>query len=504
MSSSNQRKKQKMRLVRLRIQYMLLALSIFTPLLFFLALGVDAWLEYDDRWLILLCLTLFSAASGLAYKYIFSSKRSAKVDITEEFEPSNKKSWGPQEEKIWQDSMVEAIRRIGLAPDIMDVLQRHPLAMADFVANKYSGRSKLEINPLEALVLVEEVSRRYRLLLQERFPFIEEITLQRAEQFYQVYNSDVVQSLKKYSPWVLNAYQALTNPAGKVFETVFGDIKGELLDQTVANLQLKLKQLFLFECVEVLMDLYSGRFLISNDSLEPSSELKQDKATLAEVLEPLRVVVIGQVSSGKSTLVNRLCGAIVAEVDILPTTDKRMVYEINLPSSVEIRLCDLPGIDNNIINTDQLFNEVLNSDLVIWCLKATQSAKSLDQQLSQRLDVYFADPKNVSLKPPKKLGVITHADLLVKYAIKNGLKPCEVLNNASEFNSKIVSVDVIESFSQDDEAAFTKIQSLIEIFLDESLQVQLNRRRKASSNPKFSKQIERLVKGSTEIAGLFK
>lgn len=502
MSNSQERKNQKFRLIRLRVRYLFLALSIFTPLAFFLALGVDAWLAFDDRWLILLGLTLFSAASGLFYKYLFRTKRSAKVDISEEFEPSNKKAWGPQEEVIWQDAKAEAIRRIDLAPDLMDVLQRHPLAMADFIADKYNGRSKLEINPLEALILVEEVSRRYRLLLQERFPYIEEITLKRADQMYRVYNSDTFQSLKKYSPWVLHAYQALTNPAGKAIETVFGDVKGELLEQSINTLQLKLKQLFLFECIEVLMDLYSGRFLISNDSLGHSAELTQDEDTLGEALEPLRIVVIGQVSSGKSTLVNRLCGEIVAEADMLPTTDKRTVYEISLPSGVEIRLCDLPGIDNNTKITEQLFNEVVTSDLVIWCLKATQSAKSLDHQLSQRLDAYFADPKNVSVKPPKKLGVVTHADLLEKYAAENGLQPGEVINQASEFNSNLVSVDAIEALSQDDDAALTRIQSLIEIYLEESLQVQLNRRRKAAKQT-LSAQIKRLLRATNVLAGLF-
>ena len=492
------------RLARFRIRFLLWALSIFTPLVFFIALGFNAWLVFDDKWLILLSLTLFSAASGLAYKYLSRPKRPPKVDITNEFEPPNKEAWGPQEEKIWQDSKREVIRRIESAPSVTDVLQRHPLAMADFVSNQYGGRRKLEINALEALVLVEEVSRRYRMLLQERFPFIEELTLHRANQLYSAYNSKTGQSIKNSLPWALQAYQAITNPAGKAFETIFGDVKGELLEQSIEILQLKLKQAFLFECVAVLMDLYSGRFSISIDSLDQSPESKQDQKSLAERLEPLRVVIIGQVSSGKSTLVNQLCGKIVAEVDILPTTEKRSVYEINLTSGVEIRLCDLPGIDNNTEITDQLFNEVATSDLVIWCLKGNQSAKSLDQQLSQRLDFYFADPKNVSLKPPKKIGVVTHTDLLIKHTNDNGLQPCEIINKAIEFNSKLVSVDAIESYSQNDKVALSKIQSLVESFLDESLQVQLNRRRKASASPKFSKQIERLLKGSSGIVGLFK
>ena len=118
------------------------------------------------------------------------------------------------------------------------------------------------------------------------------------------------------------------------------------------------------------MDLYSGRFLITDDqSFESfeSFESVEDKNSMGEVLEPLRISVIGQVSSGKSTLVNRLCGEVVAEVDILPTTDKNTVYEIGLKSGIQVRLCDLPGLDNDSRTADELFlgnHQIRLGDLV--------------------------------------------------------------------------------------------------------------------------------------------
>lgn len=502
MSNFLPRKKQKFRLLRLRVRYFFLFLCISTPLVFYIALGVHAWSELPNKWLILLALTMTSALSGLTYKYCFKAGGEVEVDISTEFEPSNKKSWGLQEEKIWQDAKAEALRRIDLAPDLVDVLQRHPLAMADFVAEKYGSKSKLDINALEALVLVEEVSKRYRMILQDRFPFIEEITLQRVDQISRAANSDLVKSTVKYAPWVINAYQVLTNPGGKAFESVFGDVKGELLDASIKTLQLRLKQIFLFECIEVLMDLYSGRFLIANDALAHSAEFSKDGEHLNIGLEPLRIVIIGQISSGKSTLVNRLCDEIVAEVDILPTTDKLTVYEINLPSGVEIRLCDLPGLDSNPENTNMLFEQVISSDLVLWCLKATQSAKSLDQQFSKRLDKYFADPKNVSVKPPKKMGVLTHLDLLEKVAAEKKLSLDNVLKQAADYNLNTVSLDSIFMLKHNDEA-LKKIQTQIDYYLEEALQVQLNRRRSASMDRGFSVQFQRLIEGSKGIAKLF-
>lgn len=496
-------KKQKIRLIRFRLGYLFLLLSIFTPFIFYLGLGVNAWLDLDNKWLILLLLTLLSTVSGLTYKYFFSLGHAATPDISVDFEPTNKKSWGAQEEKIWQDAKAEAVRMIDLAPNLTDVLHHHPLALADFVADQYGNKSKLDINAVEALILIEEVSKRYRLILQKRFPFIEEITLKRVDQVYRAANSKLFKGAIKYAPWTLKAYQFFSNPAGKAFESVFGDVKGELVEESINTLQLRLKQIFLFECVEVLMDLYSGRFLIANDTLVRSTEYYSDSDSLEQGLEPLRIVVIGQISSGKSTLVNHLCGEILAEVDMLPTTDKRTVYEIHLPSGLEIRLCDLPGLDNDEVVFDNLFKEVITSDLVIWCFKATQSAKFLDQMLSQRLDEYFSDVKNVSVKPPKILGVLTHVDLLKERALEKGLAFDDVLRQTSEYNSDIVSLDAMVSLQKHDEA-LKQIQSLIENYLEESLQVQLNRRRKASINRGAAQQFQRLIKGSSALANLFK
>ena len=504
MSNTERRKQHRNKLVRLQLRHLCLALSIFTPILFFLVVGAHAWWGLENKWIYLLALTLFSTGSGLAYKYLISPQPAKTDHNFEEFEPTNQTAWGPQEEQIWEEAKAEANRRIEMAPEIIDVVQHHPIALADFISSKYNGRKKLDINPLEALVLVEEVSRRYRLLLRERFPFVEQISLHRADQAFRFANSDLAQTAKKYAPWVLHAYEALTNPAGKVVKTVLGDVREELLDQSIQALQLRLKRLFLFECIEVLMDLYSGRFLITDDQLSESFESVEDKNSMGEVLEPLRISVIGQVSSGKSTLVNRLCGEVVAEVDILPTTDKNTVYEIGLKSGIQVRLCDLPGLDNDSRTADELFLEIIKSDLVIWCLRANQSAKSLDQKLSIRLEEYFADPKNVAFKPPKILGVVTHIDAVIGSGKPGNLESAEIIGQVIDFNVSLVSLDAIEPLDLFENSGLEKIQSLIEIFLEDALQVQLNRRRAASTQSKFAVQIDRFKKGSSGLLGLFK
>ena len=61
---------------------------------------------------------------------------------------------------------------------------------------------------------------------------------------------------------------------------------------------------------------------------------------------PLRIAVAGQISAGKSSLINALLGRDVAEVDVIPTTDAARTYETTF-DDVEAMLLDMPGLDGS-------------------------------------------------------------------------------------------------------------------------------------------------------------
>ena len=63
------------------------------------------------------------------------------------------------------------------------------------------------------------------------------------------------------------------------------------------------------------------------------AEIKQDATTadtlhglLANIRQPLLFVVVGEVKSGKSSLLNALFGQEFAKADVLPTTDKICIF----------------------------------------------------------------------------------------------------------------------------------------------------------------------------------
>ena len=63
------------------------------------------------------------------------------------------------------------------------------------------------------------------------------------------------------------------------------------------------------------------------------AEIKQDATTadtlhglLANIREPLLFVVVGEVKSGKSSLLNALFGREFVKADVLPATDKICIF----------------------------------------------------------------------------------------------------------------------------------------------------------------------------------
>src|SRR5438270_13675194 len=134
------------------------------------------------------------------------------------------------------------------------------------------------------------------------------------------------------------------------------------------------------------------------------AEIKQGTATadtlhglLANIREPLLFVVVGEVKSGKSSLLNALFGQEFAKVDVLPATDKicifrygkeektvdvsRQLIERYLPIDFlqDFNMVDTPGT-NAMVSEHQRVTErsVPRADLVLFVFSVvtrwTQSA----------------------------------------------------------------------------------------------------------------------------------
>lgn len=130
--------------------------------------------------------------------------------------------------------------------------------------------------------------------------------------------------------------------------------------------------------------------------------------------ESVTIALVGQVSSGKSSLINRLLGKEAAASDVLPTTKKVQRYQWNLPEDdVKVELLDTPGYGEAGASPAQLAeiqSALRQADVLLLVMDAHSPAKKSDVATLDQIDAYYRD--NRQLKQPKSIAVLTHVDLL--------------------------------------------------------------------------------------------
>ena len=186
--------------------------------------------------------------------------------------------------------------------------------------SKTSGMSYRFTLP-EMLLVLSITSSRYRQLLLSHVPFAERIRISAILSLYAKQNQIITGA-----GWINNVRRTarLVNPLA----AVAGELRDQFTDRIFTSLSEKvqndLKRLLLQELVQVGMDLYSGRLKSTDEELSSylSQSHAEDRLARAVPTEPLRVVLLGQVSAGKSSLVNALVNVLKAETDILPTTEQ--------------------------------------------------------------------------------------------------------------------------------------------------------------------------------------
>ncbi len=129
---------------------------------------------------------------------------------------------------------------------------------------------------------------------------------------------------------------------------------------------------------------------------------------------PLTISLVGQVSSGKSSLINRLTGKVQAAVDVLPETREiqRFQYTIGEPA-LSVTLLDTPGYGESGASKQevQFIQQALEmSDAALLVMDAHSPAREADRVTLQQLHKIYVAQRH--LKPPPVIGVLTHVDLL--------------------------------------------------------------------------------------------
>lgn len=136
--------------------------------------------------------------------------------------------------------------------------------------------------------------------------------------------------------------------------------------------------------------------------------------------EPLKIVVLGEVKSGKSSLVNSLIGGDISEVDVLEATSSiiEIVYSnmpytktykditkvgLNIDYLKNINIADTPGLKSITINNEQkTLNYIKNADLILFVIDATHLGQ---EDVIEALDLVSEYKNNI-------IGIVNKCDLL--------------------------------------------------------------------------------------------
>jgi len=432
--------------------------------------------------------------------------------------------WTETDKQVLAEIRPQLPAMIQQTPD-WEGLPRAGLALMRRTAACYhQGKEHAEwaFSPTELLAVTEHASRRYRQILKDNIPFIENIKVRHLLWLHRH---------GEYADYANKAYQIyrkarMVTPEGMIAE-MRSLMTDPWFDKLTDDLQQKIKFLLLQETLHIAIDLYGGHFRFDDDELDLSHAGRQDQNRVAEALEPVRIALLGQVSAGKSSIINLLIDQTRAEVSALPSTDGATVYPFNVDGEPLFNLVDLPGLNGEPATEKILLRQITQSDIVLWVLKASQPARKLDQQFKARLDRWFEAGNHTMRRPPLIIGILNQVDRLgdahdwqPPYDLAStgveaggddgGGAKAALIREALAYNQEILQLDSLLPLSIAPGKPHFNVAALVAAVheaYDDALQVQLNRRRREAgeiSLQSLKKQTQRLRKLGGNAFGLLR
>jgi predicted GTPase len=202
--------------------------------------------------------------------------------------------------------------------------------------------------------------------------------------------------------------RAALNP----LQAVGQETSGAFVQNTINVLSYRMRayatRLLVLEVGRAAIDLYAGRLMLSPDELQAAR--KRDMADVSGADVPVRILLMGQVNAGKSSLLNALAQEVRGAVGPLPTTANAAEYLLEADGHPAASLVDTPGFDDRSESVAKLMSQAERADLILWIASATQPARGPDRERLGEVRAWALE--QLSRRTPPILLALTHVDEL--------------------------------------------------------------------------------------------
>ncbi len=409
--------------------YFLGVVAFIVPLIILSVLGIFTLVGLG----LFIPLLLISSIFLFSIALIFTLRRKKKAIAEEPVQdPMPREDWSSKDDRIWK----LALERVNSGQLYKIEWSRMSNAMMDqlsFVALHYHGEgidAEYKTTFPELLLMIEICAREYRALVLGNVPFSQDIKLSHIKLLYD--NKENIELGRKISLFAWRFIRAIKDPVGSIAKELSSAANNSSLSGIADHMENNLKRMLLQEVIRVAIDLYSGRLRLSDEELGSYQSEMADAVELTNA-RPLTIAVIGQVNSGKSSLINSLAGKCISGADVIPCSDRVTRHRLKLREEIEVDLLDTPGIDGDQATSKILLDTSTNADLVLWLSQANQPAKALDAELIIKWKEYFV--AHTERRVPPLILVTTHNDLLAR---DEGWNPPYDLNDDDDPKVKIM------------------------------------------------------------------